>query len=144
VPSETPFWVPHERSFLRRAIEQAAGIVGHRHAGGPSRSGMIRIYWVGKHSAAGAPVTFADRVVRAWHLMEVSYPTTCRLAVDEGDLEPVGLYDTRTGELQVKEWSNQPDAPELLAAWLGVDELPDEELRLSAVAVRSPFAEDDD
>jgi hypothetical protein len=28
VPSETPFWVPHERSFLRRAIEQAQASSG--------------------------------------------------------------------------------------------------------------------
>lgn len=115
--------VPRPDSELREKIWTASGIV----ASEEGDTGRLRLDYEGDRDIYP---TYADRVRRAadrhqWsHRHRSAYPTTASAYADPDEVLTVGSFDPTSRQLTITD-------AEVLADWLGVDHVPDSELRLT-------------
>jgi hypothetical protein len=115
-------FVPAPESRALASIKPGSGIVAQE---SEDLRPVVQIDYEGDLYNASNLVTFADRVKRAWQRQSEQYPTIARMAVDRGELCPVGWFDPAAGVVHC-------DARGLLARWLEVESLDERELRCTS------------
>ena len=91
--------------------------------GSPRSDGVRALCWESPCFAERVPSAFADRAERAYARSR-DQRNEQRKRVDGGDLRPIGLLDTLTGDVEIE---SEQDA-DGLAEWLGTVELDRTEL----------------
>lgn len=113
-------YVPAPETDLRGKIDPASGVVGS-----PYRdTGRLRIDFESNRLDLDEFATFADRVRRAaerhlWNDQE-GYPTSACAYVEPELVVEVGEFDTEEGRVRVTK-------EDVLADWLGLGSVPEEE-----------------
>jgi len=105
-------------------VAPASGIVC-----APDEGGGRLIYFEGNKYGSESLAHWADRVYHAAGRLIERYPTVARMTVAADDVVTVGHLDCEDGEITLTEPGSRP----LLAAWLGVEDLPPEMLRTRTV-----------
>ena len=86
--------------------------------------GRLLVDYESNRYGAANIVTFADRVHFAGGRHLAKYPTVARGAFPSDQLTPVGIFDQESGTVTLF----GSDEAALVADWLGVDQVPPEEL----------------
>lgn len=113
---------PDHRAAL--IIHPGSGIVGR-----PQGAGVM-VDYEGNLNGAGNIITLADRVNHAAGRQRESYPTVARTLLAPEALVAVGWYDDVSGDLT----PDDADGVAALAAWLGLEALPESELRTTGAS----------
>lgn len=123
VPEEIVVWVPTGRIASR--IRAGSGVVSSR----PPVGGRITIDFEGNLYGSPALAVYANRVLHAWDRQHTDYPTVARLRAEAEDLIRVGTFDPEEGEICLTDPDAVEDNGGVLAAWLGVESVLDQELK---------------
>lgn len=117
-------YVPKVGSFIERVTDLGAGIVG-RPLTGPPEGVRAHVHYENPSPAVNVR-TWADRCYHAADRMATDYATHKQMSPEVDELLVVGYFrlDGRQSRIEVND-------SEKIAAWLGLDYLPDAELEFS-------------
>lgn len=117
---KTTIHIPRPDTMLASAIDAGSAVVL---LGQPRPEGVVPVTWESRGFNERVPSTFADRAERAWERSREIRNDLRKLA-RVSDLQPIGRFDTLTGELEIEFETDAAD----LATWLGCTRLDPAEL----------------
>lgn len=118
---KVPVWVVHPDRRDAVRIRPGSGIVGNF----DMSVGRVEVYYEGNLYGWTDMERYVQRCFHAWDRMITHYPTVARAWLQSADLIRVGDFDPLTKRVEV-----HPLDEKRLAEWLGMEQVPEQELVL--------------